>query len=340
MRVVAETAARIATDRASNARAWALWTLAASLPALLTRNPVYLIVALLVVAVVHTQMDSHHQSLPVWRLGLIVITVATLWNALTAHFGATIIFTLPKSLPLIGGIITLEAIIFGLANGLAIWLLFAAFATFSAIVTPYEILSLVPHTLRHAGLIVTIALTFFPQVLRTAQQLNEAQTIRGYRARHIRDLTAMFVPLLLNNLENATQLAAAMETRGYGRTTNRGQHAGIGWLGLLLGVLVQLYWRDAIVGWIVIASAVGWLLLSQRGAIQITRYRREHWSRVDSFIALASGVMLLVVTSNPFALAYTPYPRLTLPPIDAPILLAILILLAPALTLEIEKSHS
>jgi energy-coupling factor transport system permease protein len=314
-----------------------LWLVAASLPALFSRNPLYLILALLAVAIVRAQSgeSGRERALPIWRFGLLIIALSTVWNALTAHFGETIVLTLPASLPLIGGRITLEALLFGLSNGLAVWLLFAAFNTFGAAVTPYRILSLAPRALRHAGLVVSIALAFLPQMLRAARDVRDAQAVRGYRPRRLRDLPALFMPLLLNSLENAAQLAEAMEARGYGRAANR--RSGLGWLGLLIGGLIQLYWRDSFAGLIVIALSLGWLIISERRAGLVTRYRRERWSRADAFVGLASlaslSVMLFVAASDPAALAYYPYPRATLPALNLIVVAAVLLLTAPALRL-------
>ena len=318
-----------------NAKAWLVWVVAASLPALLSRNPLVLILALLAVAVVRAQLGARHASASPspWRFGLIVVAVAALWNALTAHYGETIMLALPASLPLIGGRITLEAMLFGLGSGLAVWLLFAAFAVFGAAVTPYQMLSLAPRALRHAGLTVSISLTFFPHALRAAREVREAQAVRGYRPRRLRDLPATIVPLLLNSLESAAQIAEAMEARGYGRATNR--RAGPGWLMMLAGALVLLYWRESVAGWLVIALGAGWLVASGRASPTITRYRRERWSTADALVGLAviasTAVMLIAAASDASVLAYYPYPRATLPQLDAPIAAALLALAAPAL---------
>lgn len=317
-----------------NTRVWAVWVAAASLPALLNRNPLYLILALLAVAVVRLQLESvhHARSLPVWRFGLMVVIVAPLWNALTAHSGEAVVLTLPEWLPLIGGRITLEAMIIGLTNGLAVWLLFAVFGVFGAAVTPYQVLSLAPRALRHAGLVVSIALTFFPRTLRVAREVREAQAVRGYRPRHWRGLPATFVPLLLNSLESAAQIAEAMEARGYGRAANR--QSGIVWMGVLAGGLIRLYWRESIAGWIVIALGVSGLIILGRKAGPVTRYRREVWSAVDIVVGLVSaisiGVTLITAANDPAALAYYPYPRVTLPPLTIPLVAAMLALIAPA----------
>ena len=315
-----------------NARAWALWVLAAALPALLTRNPLYLLIAILAVAVVRSRLGNG--SLPIGRFGMTVLALATLWNALTVHYGETVVWSLPGTLPIVGGPITLEAMAFGMTGGLAVWLLFAAFATFNSAVTPYQALALAPRALRHAGLVVSIALTFFPRALRTAREVREAQAVRGHRPRHLRDLPAAFVPLLQNNLENAIQLAESMEARGYGRTLQTRLRSGIGWTGLLIGALVQLYWREAAAGWLVIAISAGWLIAAERGSARVTRYRRERWSEADTLVSLvslaSSGAMFVISANAPAALAYYPYPRLTLPPLDAAMLLAVVAVIAPA----------
>ena len=312
--------------------------LAASAPALLSRNPLYLALALLAVAVVRAQLDDDNssRSLPVWRLGLTMIVIAMSWNALTAHYGETVLLALPSALPLVGGPITLEALVFGLTNGLAIWLFFAAFSTFSLAVSPYQILMLAPRALRHAGLVVSIALTFFPQALRAARDVREAQAVRGYRPRHLRNLSATIVPLLLNSLEDAAQLAEAMEARGYGRVSGRPTASGLGWIGLVAGSLVQMYWQDSLAGWVLVGLSIAWLIVTDR-ASQVTRYRREHWTSNDALAGLlsaASALLLGVIAiTAPAALAYYPYPRLSLPPLDALIVLAVLALIAPALRL-------
>lgn len=328
----------------TNTRAWAIWVAAASLPALFSRNPLYLIVALLAVAVVRSTMPEAggERSLPVMRFGLVIVVVATVWNALTVHYGQTILFRLPGALPLIGGPVTLEAAVFGFGGGLSVWLLTAAFNTFSAAMTPYRILSLAPRALRHAGLVVSIALTFFPQALRTAREVREAQAVRGYRPRRLRDLTATIVPLLLNTLENAMQLAEAMEARGYGRVGG-GRSSAWGWLALLAGALTQLYWSDSIAGWVLIAFGAGWLIVSSR-ADRATRYRRERWSKTDALVALvlvASATFLLTIAiRDPNALSYYPYPRLTPPPIRAEIVAAMLMLITPALRFPIGRRRA
>ncbi len=56
-----------------------------------------------------------------------IITLSALFNFVTAHFGQTVLFTLPASIPLVGGPYTLEALVFGMVNGLVLVGFLAAF---------------------------------------------------------------------------------------------------------------------------------------------------------------------------------------------------------------------
>jgi hypothetical protein len=122
-----------------------------------------------------------------------------------------------------------------------------------------------------------------------------------------------------------------MEARGYGCAS--GRSTSVGWIGLIAGSLIQLYWRESIVGWIVLAFGAGWLIVSGRGGVRVTRYRRERWSAIDTLVGLAAlasmGLIAAVSLSDPSALAYYPYPRVALPPLHPLIFVALLALLAP-----------
>ena len=56
------------------------------------------------------------------------------FTALTAHHGTIVLFRLPATWPIIGGPITLEAMLYGLTGGLALITLLLIFATFNVAV--------------------------------------------------------------------------------------------------------------------------------------------------------------------------------------------------------------
>ena len=201
-----------------NARAWLMWIAASLTVAMLATNPLYLVIVLLCAALVRAGFGTGDSPLPVWRFGLTVVAFSTFYNALLTHFGSTVLVTLPRALPLVGGPVTLEAAAFGASRGLALWTLFAVSTLLNDVISPYELVRLTPRFLRQAGLVVSIMLAFVPQTVRSFHQVREAQAIRGHRLRGVRDLTALLVPLMTDSLEKAVQLAEAMEARGYGKT--------------------------------------------------------------------------------------------------------------------------
>jgi energy-coupling factor transport system permease protein len=324
-----------------NTRAWLVWMTAALTVAMLATNPLYLVIVLLCAALVRASHGVNNAPLPVWRFGLTVVAFSTFYNALLTHFGSTVLLTLPRALPLVGGPATLEAAAFGAVRGLALWTLLAVSAVFNDVLSPYELVRLTPRFLRSAGLVVSIMLAFVPQTVRSFRQVREAQAIRGHQLRGVRDLTALLVPLLSDSLEKAIQLAEAMEARGYGKSLTSNLKPEIpmvvGLSGVLLGWLIEAYWRSgagwAIIGASVIALTLGVRLASSR-APRTTRYQRQAWSARDTLLVMLSlaplAAIVAVALLDPQALVFYPYPRVTLPPFDARLGLCLALLGAPA----------
>ena len=332
-----------------NARAWLVWLTAALAATLLTTNPLYLVIVLLCAALARAGYGTGDSPLPVWRFGLLVVAFSTSYNVLLTHFGGTVLFTIPHAVPLVGGPATLEAAAFGATRGLALWALFAVSAVLNEVISPYELVRLTPRFLRSAGLVVSIMLAFVPQTIRSFHQVREAQAIRGHRLRGVRDWVALLVPLLADSLERAVQLAEAMEARGYGNiesqtADSKSQMWMVGGLsGVLLGWLIEAYWRNG-AGWAVVAASVMALGVGLRmGAAhspRTTRYRRLVWSAHDTLLVVCSSVPLVAVAAaallDPQVLAFYPYPRVTLPPFDMWLGICLALLGAPAF-LNVER---
>jgi energy-coupling factor transport system permease protein len=335
-----------------NARAWLLWLAAALFVAMVATNPLYLVIVLLCVALVRASHGTASSSLPAWRFGLAVIAFSTFYNALLTHFGDTVVLTLPRVIPLIGGPVTLEAAAFGASRGLALWAILAVSSVLNDILSPYELVRLTPRFLRQAGLVVSISLAFVPQTIRSFRQVREAQAIRGHQLRGVRDLTALMIPLLADSLEKAVQLAEAMEARGYGQTSQASnltsQLLMVGGLsGALLGWLIEAYWRNGI-GWsIIVASGIAFALglrVTLTHAPRTTRYKRQAWSSRDTLFAVSSAATLAVMAAvailAPQSLAFYPYPRVALPPFDARLGLCLALLGVPAFMRSAEQRES
>ena len=67
------------------------------------------------------------------------------------------------------------------------------------------------------GVVVTVALSFAPQTVVAAAGVRDARRLRGRPHRGLRGLRGLAVPVLEGALERSLDLAASMDSRGYGR---------------------------------------------------------------------------------------------------------------------------
>jgi energy-coupling factor transport system permease protein len=334
-------------ERPLHAGAWLLWVAAALVLLTVTRNPIYIGLALLWVGI--TLIDARRaplvpglRLLSPLRFGLIVVPTAALLNALFVHVGSTHLIVLPHSWPLIGGPITAEALVYGALNGLILTGIFTAFTVFNLMTPVRALVRLVPRAYYPVAVTLAIAVTFVPVTLRQAEQIREAQAVRGARLRGLRAWLPLFLPLLSSGLERALQLAEAMVARGFATGTHSGteeenaaaERAFVRTqILLLLGILtVVAAWLLGIAGlpagaagsWgrlallsVGLLLVVGALRLSGR-AFRHTIYRPQPWSAgewaVTAAAALTAALFLLPLPGiDRSSLAWTPYPTLTWP---------------------------
>lgn len=345
---------------------WVLWLAAALLPAMLTKNPLYLIVLLAAVAVNYGTIGSNSPLAGSWRVflkaGLVLVTFGAVFNILASHHGETVFLTVPRLLVRVrsvtfldlGGEMSFEALAYGFANGLNLVTILLVFATFNVMADHHQLLRSVPTFLYQMGMITSIAIAFVPQMMSSLKEIREAQAIRGHRFRGIRDLLPLFVPLLTSGLERAIQLAESMEARGFGsiaRPASR-ERALVdkGLIALsLFGLLVGAFWYSyySRTRWagasLVLASVVllGISLVTLGRRVERSRYRRELWRRRDSVVATACIFSLVTVgyawLTAGETLRFYPYPRFSFPIFSPLIGLALLAIVTPALAAPKEK---
>ncbi len=171
-------------------RAWIAWLVAAIVALSLSRNPVYLLLILGCIAMVSRVLRREAETpllpLPLLRLSLVIVTLSALFNFVTAHFGQTVLFTLPAGIPLLGGPYTLEALVFGMVNGLVLVGFLAAFNVLYQALPTQALIRMIPRALYPIAVVISIAVSFVPTTLAQFQQIREAQMMRGHQIRGVR----------------------------------------------------------------------------------------------------------------------------------------------------------
>jgi energy-coupling factor transport system permease protein len=313
-----------------------------------TRNPLFLILILLCIVSIYLNLDRHanHPRVPVspLRFTLIVIIVTTLFNTLTSHFGETILFTIPGNIPLLSGILTMEAMVYGATNGLVLGGFFAGFLVLNRALPIRTLLRLVPRAFYPLAVVISVAVTYIPVTQRQFTQIREAQAIRGYRLTGLRGWLPLLMPLLVGGLEHALTLSEAMTARGFAsvhqESSSNYQRAFIlsGTLLLLAGWIISLVNNDLNMFTLIVASAGAGLLIyglwSTGKRTAHTVYQQEAWKREDWLVLLGALLVLgayLLLGNTTSGLDYSPYPKLSIPPFDPLIGIMTLGLLAPLL---------
>lgn len=247
----------ITFPRSLHPGAWWLWAIGLAAAASRTQNPV----PLLLILVVGFLVVSARRSTAPWaksygaflKMALLIIAIRIVFQALlsTGSQGPTVLFTLP-SIPMpedsglkLGGQITLEAVLTALYAGLQLGTILCCIGAANALGSARRLLRYVPGALYEIGVACVIALTFAPQLVTDAQRVRAAHRLRGRSTRGLGSLTRLAMPVLEGALEHSVELAAAMDSRGYGRTTDTARVSrrltGTLVFGGLLGVCVGVY---------------------------------------------------------------------------------------------------
>ncbi|MEY9965444.1 energy-coupling factor transport system permease protein [Streptacidiphilus sp. MAP12-16] len=332
--------------------AWWLWALGLATAASRTTNPLLLLlttaVAGYVVAARRTDAPWAHSYSVFLKLGLLVLAIRMVFFTVLGSPipGTHILFTLPQ-IPLpswargvqLGGPVSLEGLLFALYDALRLAVLLACVGAANALANPARLLRSLPGALYEAGVAVVVALTFAPNLVTDVRRLRAARRLRGRTERGAKALLTIGIPLLESALERSVSLAAAMDTRGFGRTTDiplavRRTTAALTLSGLL-GICVAAYgllgadgtaWALPVLALGTLAAVTG-LVLGGRRAVR-TRYRPDPWAWREWLVS-GSGIAVaaLMVSLGPaYAEALNP-PAVPLAAPTLPLLPAAAVLL-------------
>jgi energy-coupling factor transport system permease protein len=299
--------------RALHPLAWWIWALALAMAALRTTDPILLA---LLVAVAWLVVAARRPDAP-WaksfgtflRFGLAIIVVRLVLQMLFGQrLPGHVLFSLPEvSLPSwaaavsLGGSVTTESLVAAFNEGLQLATLIACVGAANSLASPYRLLRAVPSVLYELGVVVTVALSFAPQTVVAAAGIRDARRLRGRPHRGVRGLRGLAVPVLEGALERSLDLAASMDSRGYGRRGDvpdgrrRAAQAVtlFGALVIVIGVFGVLdSGAPALLGIPMLALGavlLGWSMRAARAGSNRSRYRPDPWG-MPEWLTVAAGV--------------------------------------------------
>jgi energy-coupling factor transport system permease protein len=337
--------------------AWWLWAIGLAAAASRTTNPVVLALVLavsaLVVAARRSDAPWGHAYAAFLKLALVIVAARVLLQAVLSSSaqGVTVLFTLPE-VPLpdalaglkLGGVVTAEAALRAFYEGLQLATVICCVGAANALANPRRLLRSVPAALYEVGVAAVVALTFAPQLVADAARVRAAHRLRGRSGTGLRALARTVMPVLEGALDRSVALAAAMDARGYGRTTDAGRVnrrlTGLLTFGGLLGVCVGVYGlldagASALLGLPSLLAgallAAGGLALGGRRTRR-TRYRPDPWALPEWLVAgsglVAAAGLFVTAALDPGAL-HLPGP-LAVPAVPWLSVLTVLAALLPA----------
>ncbi|SEG76031.1 energy-coupling factor transport system permease protein [Thermomonospora echinospora] len=331
--------------------AWWLWALGLATAASRTTNPLLLLLIAAAAGLVVVNRRSQAPWTLAFRLylllGCCVVTGRVVFRIIFGGGeGEHILFTLPQ-IPLpawaagirLFGPVAAEQLLGGLYDGLRLATMLICLGAANALANPKRMLKAMPSALYEVGVAVTVALSVAPQLAESVLRVRRARKLRGGAQRGMRALHGIVIPVLEDSLDRSLALAAAMDSRGYGRTGDLPRRirllTGALVLAGLSGVCVGVYGvLDAttprylglpMLGTGLLVATAGFVI-GGRG-VRRTVYRPDRWRPAETLVALCglgTGALLFLTAEVDAADLYPSLSPLSWP--ELPLLSAFAVL--------------
>lgn len=299
------------SGRLTHPWAWWCWALGVAVTVSLTSNPLFLLLlaAAVVFVVLWRRTDAPwaRSISAFFVLALVIIGLRLFFQILIGStVGGHVLFTLPE-VPLpawaagirLGGPVTAESLLYSAYDALRLATMLLCIGAANALANPRRALKSIPAALYELSVAVTIALSVAPQLVESVQRVRRARRLRGGKSNGWAAIQAVVIPVLSDAIERSLQLAAGMESRGFGRT-RRERPNHLATTALLAGGMLVTFGLYAMLG---IARAerlsqgcllaggllvAGGLVLGGR-QLGVTRYRPDAW-RLPEWLVVACGL--------------------------------------------------
>lgn len=209
------------------------------------------------------------------------------------------------------GAISSEALIGGATDGLRLAAIILSIGMASSLANPRTLLKSTPSALYEIASAISVAINLAPQMISSLQRVRKARSLRG-RSKGLGSMAGTVIPVLEDAIESSLDLAASMDSRGFGRRGQLSQAQIIGArlsslfaVGLLsVGSFALLVGKDQSAGAIIIGFGLVASFLTVRisSKAQIrTRFEPLRFQPFDGFILLVSLALVIVAVVGGFA---------------------------------------
>jgi energy-coupling factor transport system permease protein len=221
--------------------------------------------------------------------------------------------------------VTLEGTLSALYDGLRLGCLLCCIGAANTLANPKRALRILPGALYELGAAIVIALNIAPQLVESVQRVRRARKLRGGTGNGFHALRSIAIPVLEDALDRSLNLAASMDSRGYGRTAGASHRdrrmtgalmiSGmcglcVGAYGLLNGSSEESLGLPALLAGSVLC-ALGLVLGGRR--VRRSQYRPDPW-KLPEWLVVATGIVPAAVF-----LAGTGYAVASLNPSTTPV---------------------
>lgn len=300
-----------------HAGAWWVWALGLGTAASRTTNPLLLAilggVAGFVVAVRRTKAPWGRAYGMFVKIGLVVLGLRLVVAiGIAPAIPGRVLFTLPAAkLPgwaagvRLGGPVTLEGLLAAGYDGLQLAVLLGCIGAANALAHPARLLGSLPGALYEMGIVVVVALSFAPNAIGAIGRIRTARRLRGRPVRGAAGLFGLVLPVLESAVTTSIDLAASMDSRGYGRradvTVGARRVTAVLLAGALCGMCIGIYglldsstpgWLGAPALVLGVVLAVAGLLLGGRRTTR-SRYRPDTWGTAE-WLVVGCGIAAAV----------------------------------------------
>jgi energy-coupling factor transport system permease protein len=217
--------------------AWWIGAAALAIAVLLTENTIFNLlvvggVSCLVYLINRKSVERTPWSGGLWfamKIAIVIVAIRTFIGvAIGVPVPGTTLFDLPiLYLPdwmagiRIGGAITQERLFFAVSEGIHIATLICIFAAATSLTSPHRLLRQMPIFIYEFGVALVITTSVLPQLVASASRIKTAQRMRGITRR---GWSGFALALLEESLARSLDLAAAMDSRGYGFSRKRSRY--------------------------------------------------------------------------------------------------------------------